>query len=70
MKWKKFLTVCPVIALLKEAMLKGRNLYTAMGQTRAGRYLIIYFIHKMTGEALIVSARDMTKRERKLYAKK
>jgi uncharacterized DUF497 family protein len=46
------------------------NLYTAAGQTRAGRYLIIYFIHKMTGEALIISARDMTKRERKLYAKK
>ena len=36
------------------------DLYAAMGQTEAGRYLIIYFIYKTTKEALIVSAREMT----------
>lgn len=49
---------------------EGEDLYAALGRTAAGRYLIIYFVHKRTGEALIVSARNMTKKEKKLYAKK
>ena|SRR3990172_10367873 len=40
-----------------------------MGQTEAGRFLIIYFIYKRTGDALIISARDMTKKEKCLYEK-
>jgi len=47
----------------------GEDLYAALGQTEAGRYLIIYFLHKATGEALVISAREMTKKERKIYAK-
>ncbi len=35
-----------------------------MGQTEEGRYLTVYFVRKLTGEALIVSARDMSKKER------
>jgi uncharacterized DUF497 family protein len=49
---------------------EGEDLYTALGQTAAGRYLIVYFVHKRTGEALVISARDMTPNERKSYAKK
>lgn len=48
----------------------GENLYAALGQTMAGRYLVVYFVHKTTGEALVITARDMTKSERKSYAKK
>jgi uncharacterized DUF497 family protein len=48
----------------------GENLYSAMGQTSSGRYLIVFFVRKTTEEALIVSARDMTGRERKRYEKK
>ena len=48
----------------------GEDLYTAMGRTEAGRYLIIYFIYKATKEALIVSAREMTRKEKRAYAKK
>ncbi len=48
----------------------GEDLYAAMGQTEAGRYLIIYFIYKTTKEALIVSAREMTRKEKRRYAKK
>lgn len=44
------------------------NVYAAMGQTDGGRYLIVFFIYKMDKRALIVSARDMTKAERRLYA--
>lgn len=48
----------------------GEGLYAAMGRTDAGRYLIIYFVCKVTNEALIVSARDMTRKEKRAYAKK
>ena len=48
----------------------GEDLYAAMGQTEAGRYIIIYFIYKTTKEALIVSAREMTRKEKRRYAKK
>ena len=50
--------------------IQGEDLYAAMGQTEAGRYLTVYFVRKLTGEALIISARDMTKQERKSYGKK
>jgi len=48
----------------------GEHLYAALGQTDAGRYLIIFFVFKLTGDALIVSAREMTGKERKWYGKK
>ncbi len=37
--------------------------------SKAGRYLISYFVFKTTGEALIISARDMTRKEKRFYAK-
>jgi len=49
---------------------EGEDLYAALSQTMAGRYLIVYFVHKTTGDALIISARTMTKKEKQSYAKK
>ena len=49
---------------------EGEDLYAAMGRTAAGRYLIIYFVYKTTREALIISAREMTRKEKRSYAKK
>jgi len=49
---------------------QGENVYSAMGQTSAGRYLIVFFVRKKTQQALIVSARDMTDSERKRYEKR
>jgi len=49
---------------------RGENVYATLGQTEAGRYLIVFFINKKTGEALIISARDMTDAERRLYEKR
>ncbi|TAJ97848.1 BrnT family toxin [bacterium] len=48
----------------------GENVYSAMGQVRAGRYLIVFFVYKRGKQALILSARDMTRSERKRYEKK
>lgn len=43
------------------------DLYRAIGQTDSGRYLIVFFIHKQGGRALVISARDATRSERKHY---
>lgn len=48
---------------------RGENLYKAYGQTETGRYLFIVFIYKFNQKALILSARDMTNKERRLYRK-
>jgi len=48
----------------------GENVYAALGQTAAGRYLIIFFVHKTDGRALILSARDMTDSERRRDGRK
>ncbi len=49
---------------------KGEDVYSLSGQTEAGRYLIIFFIHKSSNTALILSARDMDKKERRRYGRK
>ena len=54
---------------------KGRrniqeNVYIALGTTESGRYLFVLFLLKLTKEALILTARDMTISERKYYEKK
>jgi uncharacterized DUF497 family protein len=48
----------------------GEDLYSAMGQTDAGRYLIVFFIYKRSHEALVISARDVSPKERRRYGKK
>ena len=49
---------------------EGEDLYYAYGRTDSGRYLFVVFIYKNTCDALIISARDMDKKERRRYAKK
>ena len=49
---------------------RGENVYSALGQTAAGRYLLVFFVRKKTQQALIVSARDMADSERRRYEKK
>lgn len=48
----------------------GEDVYMASGQTDGGRYLSVLFIHKATGDALILSARDMAVWERKRHERK
>jgi uncharacterized DUF497 family protein len=49
---------------------QNEDVYAAYGQTEAGRYLTVFFIHKPGHLALIISARDMDDKERKRYGKK
>ncbi|MBE2220855.1 MAG: BrnT family toxin [Anaerolineae bacterium] len=49
---------------------QGENLYRALGQTEDGRYLIVIFIFKPSEQkALVISARDMDRKERKRYGR-
>ena len=48
----------------------GEDVYSASGQTDAGRYLIVVFIYKSGNTALILSARDMDNKERRCYERK
>jgi uncharacterized DUF497 family protein len=59
----------PRYRLIETGDIEGENLHTALGQTEEGRYLTVYFVHKKTGEALVVSTRDMTRKERRTYGK-
>jgi len=48
----------------------GEDVYAALGQTAAGRYMIVFFVHKPDHRALILSARNTTDAERRHYEKK
>ena len=48
----------------------GEDVYSAGGQTDAGRYLIVFFIYKGDKTALILSARDMDAAERRRHERK
>jgi uncharacterized DUF497 family protein len=48
----------------------GEHLYNALGRTKGGRYLSVFFIRKLGDRALIITARNMNKNERKRYEKK
>jgi uncharacterized DUF497 family protein len=60
----------PKIRRIERGKIKGEDLYVALGRTDAGRYLVVFFIMKTSKEALIVTARDMTEKERRRYEKK
>ena len=59
----------PGIKRMNKGHFRGEDVYRVLGQTNAGRYLVIFFIHKLTREAMILSARDMDSKERKSYAR-
>lgn len=59
----------PRIRRMEKGRYRGEDVYRALGRTETGRYLVVFFIHKTTGDALILSARDMDDKERRSYAK-
>ena len=60
----------PKIRFAKKGDRQGEDVYIALSQTDAGRYLAVLFIHKINRDALIISARDMATKERKRYGRK
>jgi uncharacterized DUF497 family protein len=67
---EELFTVEPKFRFVQKGERESEDVYMALGQTDAGRYLTVLFIHKKTKEALILSARDMAEKERKMYGRK
>jgi uncharacterized DUF497 family protein len=64
---KEILGSNPHCRFVEKGHRQDENVYSALGQTQGGRYLIVFFVYKRGGGALVLSARDMTPRERKRY---
>lgn len=60
----------PYFSFVTKGNREGEDVYSAMGQTNGGRYLIVFFILKYNRRALVISARDMDKKERRYYGSK
>ena len=54
----------------EKGRIEGEHLYNALGKTESGRFLSVFFIKKPENRALIVTARDMNRNERRRYGKK
>ena len=59
----------PHIRSVRKGYRRGEDVYAAMGRTNDGRLLIVFFIRKLSADVLIISARDMDGKERRLYEK-
>jgi uncharacterized DUF497 family protein len=60
----------PMYRRVQKGHVPGEDLYAAYGRTHGGRYVIVFFVYKLTHEALVISARDMDAKERRQYAKR
>jgi len=61
----------PRIRFVEKGYTEGNDVYAAFGKTFGGRHLSVFFIHKPeTKAAIIISARDMSKKEKKSYGRK
>lgn len=59
----------PQYRFLEQGRIEGENVYSAYGRTDAGRYVTVIFIRKFGNRALVISARDMDRKERKQYGR-
>lgn len=61
----------PRIRFAEKGHTEGNDVYGGFGQTFGGRYLSVFFVYKPeTKTAIIISARDMSNKERKTYGRK
>ncbi len=63
----ELLTSGPLFRFVERGHRPGEDVYAGLGQLDNGRYLIVFFVHKRDGRALILSGRDMTMPERRRY---
>ena len=79
LKWKHNVEEYEVIEILNDKPLfqfiekghrRDENVYAALGQTNSERYLTVFFVFKKIKQALIISVKDMTKKERKWYGRR
>jgi uncharacterized protein len=59
----------PEFRFIEGGDVSGEDVYAAYGRTDAGRYVTTIFILKPRGRALVITAREMDRKERKQYGK-
>jgi uncharacterized DUF497 family protein len=61
----------PRMRFAEKGHIEGEDVYAAFGKTFGGRYLAVFFVYKPSvNTAIIISARDMSQKERKSYGRK
>lgn len=60
----------PIFRKVQKGHIPDEDVYSALGRTESGRYLIVFFVYKQTREALILSPRDMDPKERRQYGRR
>jgi uncharacterized DUF497 family protein len=57
----------PVFKFKESGFNPGEDVYAAFGKTTHGRLLSVFFVYTEDKQAVIVSARDMSDKERRAY---
>jgi len=60
----------PMIRRMERGRVLGEDLYAALGRTEEGRLVAVFFLRKPRSRALVITARDMDAKERRLYGRK
>ncbi len=61
----------PRIRFAEKGHVPGEDVYAAFGRTFPGRYLVVFFVYNPSNRtAIIISARDMVRRERRQYGRR
>ena len=60
----------PYVRFMERGHVPNQDLYAAFGRTLSGRYLTVLYILKESQTVLIVTARDMTRKEKKTYGRR
>ena len=78
LRWKHNVEESEVIETLENSphfvrketgFVAGKDVYAAFGKTNLGRLLSIFFVYTRDKRAIIVSAREMTEKETRKYAR-
>jgi uncharacterized protein len=60
----------PRIRFAEKGHVENNDVYAAFGQTFSGRYVVVFFVYNPdTATAIIISARDMSPKERRAYGR-
>ena len=60
----------PSFRFVERGERSGEDVYVALGRADSGRLLAVFFIHKQDGKALIISARNMSRAERRRHERR
>jgi uncharacterized DUF497 family protein len=60
----------PRIRFAEKGHMANNDVYAACRQTFSGRYVVVFFVYKPDTATAIISARDVSTKERRAYGRK